>query len=96
MVVLTEEMVLNRVKAGDLSLVRNLNLWGNDITDVRTEFSDFTSFKIVWHELTLSRCETDEHSGKDACCGGPVSVVSNRRYIALSNLKHLLPPFQSQ
>ncbi len=34
MVVLTEEMVLAKTRAEDLSTVKNLNLWGSDLTDV--------------------------------------------------------------
>ena len=34
MVVLTEEMVLAKTRAEDLSAVKNLNLWGSDLTDV--------------------------------------------------------------
>ena len=32
---LTEDLVLQRTKAGSLDSVKNLNLWGNDIDDVR-------------------------------------------------------------
>jgi hypothetical protein len=35
MVQLTENLVLSRAKAEKLSSVKNLNLWGNDLTDVR-------------------------------------------------------------
>jgi hypothetical protein len=34
MVVLTEEMVLAKTRAEDLAAVKNLNLWGSDLTDV--------------------------------------------------------------
>ncbi len=34
MVVLTEEMVLAKTRAEDLASVKNLNLWGSDLTDV--------------------------------------------------------------
>ena len=32
---LTEDLILQRTKAGSLENVKNLNLWGNDIEDVR-------------------------------------------------------------
>ena len=34
MVVLTEELVLAKTKATDLESVKNLNLWGSELTDV--------------------------------------------------------------
>ena len=32
---LTADLILQRTKAGNLESVKNLNLWGNDIDDVR-------------------------------------------------------------
>jgi hypothetical protein len=34
MVVLTEELVLQKTRSEDLATVRNLNLWGSDLSDV--------------------------------------------------------------
>ena len=34
MVLLTENLVVSKARADSLSNVKNLNLWGNDLTDV--------------------------------------------------------------
>lgn len=43
MVQLTENMVLTKGRADSLETVRNLNLWGNDLTDV----CKFSSFSLI-------------------------------------------------
>ena len=54
MVVLTEEMVLAKTRAEDLSAVKNLNLWGSDLTDVSilqvspSPFGQMSRILLTW------------------------------------------------
>lgn len=53
MVVLTEELVLQKTRSEDLATVRNLNLWGSDLSDVA--ILQVAAARVHTHRLSRER-----------------------------------------